>query len=209
MIAFAFFAGCDGVVLWNWSGTGNHHAPPPLKAGVDVMVGQPFEITPAGSVARTARFERYDVLHVLELDATGTVRFQRIEKDNPRGKYGITDDKPVYEMKRDELASRLRPKSEPVRALIGGLALVKPFEYLLRHGEVKIDVPAQQQFAQELPIVRRVKLGPYHVIATYDPLCLHGGAPREIVLEDFDGRRGLTLVLPADAQTRVFVLACR
>ena len=109
-------------------------------------------------------------------------------------------------MPHDELLPHLRPSAEPVAAFIEGLALVKPFEYVLRHGEVKVDVPAQKQFGDELPIIRRVKLGRIHVVATYDPFVLHGGAPRPIVLNDFDGVRGRTLVLPADAKTRIFVL---
>lgn len=32
------------------------------------------------------------------------------------------------------------------------------------------------------------------------------GAARDITLENFDGRQGLTLKLPADQQTRIFVL---
>ena len=70
-----------------------------------------------------------------------------------------------------------------------------------------MDVFAQEQFAKTLLIVRRVKLVPYHVIATYDPLCVYGNGPRRIVLKDFDGRKGLMLVLFPDAQTRIFVVA--
>ena len=67
-------------------------------------------------------------------------------------------------------------------------------------------VSAQKQFAETLPIVRRVSLGEYHIIATYDPSWASQEGPREIVLEDFAGREGLTLLLPADAQTRLFVV---
>ena len=203
MTACCFFAGCDGLVLWNWSGTGNHHRPPTLKPGVDVMVGRGFEWKTGG---HPAVFKRYDVLHIVEVAPAGNVTFRRIEKDNPRGKYGLTDDKPIYTMPRDELRPHLRSDSDPVSAMVEGLALVKPLEYLLRHGEVKVDMPARKQFAETLPIIRRVKLGPYHVIATYDPLCVHGGPPRRIVVTNFDGRKGLTLDLPADAETRIFVL---
>ncbi len=208
MIALCFFTGCDGLVLWNWSGTGNHHRPPPLKADADVMVGRSFTLKPegAGEDAAPVVFQRYDALHILSADEGEPVKFQRIQKQNPRGKYGITPDQPVYAMSRQELASHLRPSSEPVSALIEGLALVKPFEYLLRHGEVKVDVSAQEQFAQTLPLVRRVKLGRYQILATYDPGWAGEKAGRRIVLPDFDGHRGLTLVLPADAHTRLFVL---
>jgi hypothetical protein len=196
MTALCFFTGCDGLVQWNWSGTGSHHAPPPLKDGVDVMVGSPFE-------CNGATFQRHDALHVQSVK-DGVVNFQRIDPKNPAA--SITPDKPVYAMPADKLTPLLRTSSEPVAAVVEGLALVKPFEHLLRHGEVQVDVPSQEQFAKTLPIVRRVKLGKTHVLATYDPMCLHGGAPRQIVLQDFAGQKGLTVKLPADAQTRIFVL---
>jgi len=79
-------------------------------------------------------------------------------------------------------------------------------EYSLRKGEVKVDVSSRRQFQQTLPIVRRVKLGPIHVLCTYDPKVVYGGEPREISLRDFDGRSGRTLRLPADSETRIFVL---
>ena len=157
--------------------------------------------------AAPVAFKRYDAVRIQSVDEkTGLVRFQRVEKGNPRGQYGLTDDKPVYAMPKAELLPHLRPRSEPVAAMIEGMALVKPFERILRRGEVKIDVTAQRQFAHALPIVRRVKLGRLHVLATYDPLWEEHAEPRQIVLEDFDGHQGLTLVLPADAQTRIFVL---
>ncbi len=109
-------------------------------------------------------------------------------------------------MRRDALLKHLRPKCEPVAGVIEGLALVKALEPILRQGEPKVDVPALDQFAKTLPIGRRVKFGRVHLLATFDPLCVRGGAPREIVLRDFDGRSGLTLMLPADAPTRIFAL---
>ena len=151
------------------------------------------------------RLKRYEVVHVISLDETdGVVRFQKIR--HGARNHGITDDHPVFAMPVEELKRHLRVKSETVAAMIEGMALVKPFEYILRHGEVKIDVPARRQFKQGLPIVRRVKLGQIHILITYDPKVVYGGAPREIVLSDFDSRRGLTLRLAADDQTRVFVL---
>jgi hypothetical protein len=175
----------------------------------DVTVKDAFGAEPegAGPAAAPATFKRYDAICIKSVDEkSGLVRFQRIERDNPRGKYGISDDKPVYAMHSDKLLPHLRPQSEPVAAMIEGMALVKPFEHILRRGEVKIDVSAQKQFADTLPIVRRVKLGRLHVLATYDPLWEEHAAPRQIVLEHFDGHEGLTLVLPADAHTRIFVL---
>ena len=214
MIAMGFFTGFDGFDTWNWSGTGNHHVPAlshrDRKGGKtvyhDVTVKDAFEAKPEGAGPAVA-FRRYDALHVLSVDAkTRVVRFQRIEKKNYSGKYGCTDDKAVYAMAEDALLPHLRPASEPVAAMIEGMALVKPLEWLLRNGEVKIDVSAQDQYAATLPIVRRVKHGRTHILITYDPLWEAVGEPRRIEVDDFDGHEGLTLVLPADAQTRVFVL---
>ncbi len=214
MIAMGFFTGFDGFDTWNWSGTGNHHRPalshvePKTKERVlhDITVKDTFEAT-AEAAAKPTAFHRYDALHILSVDdETGRVRFQRIEKENHGAKYGCTPDKPVYAMRRDDLVPHLRAKSEPVAAMIEGMALVKPFERLLRRGEVRIDVPAQEQFAGTLPIVRRIRCGRLHILITYDPLWHEHDGPRRIVLADFDGRDGATLVLPADRQTRIFVL---
>ncbi|MFC1596504.1 hypothetical protein ACFL5Q_00970 [Planctomycetota bacterium] len=217
MIAMAFFTGIDGVDTWNWSGTGNHHVPPPLAqnkngqdyftTGADVMLKDGFQLLPENvpPQGKPEAFKRYDVLHVLSVDETaGVARFQKIRHGAKN--HGVTDDQPVFAMPVDEIEPLLRVKSEPVAAMIEGMALVKPFEYSLRHGEVKIDVPARRQFKESAPIVRRVKHGPIHIIITYDPGVVHGGQPREIVLPDFDGHPGLTLRLPADEQTRIFVL---
>jgi hypothetical protein len=218
MFAFGFFTGFDGFVLWNWSGTGNHHVPPPLKikdsssgnwVAHDVMVKDDFKLKSDNS-SEVFEFRRYDVLKILDVDEnSGIAHFQRIEKDNPGGNYGIADDKPKFSMPSAELINHLRPSSDPVSAMIEGMAIVKPFEYILKHGEVKIDVSAQQQFGDPStpPIVRRVKLGRIHIIATYDPKCIYGGEPRQIILKDFDGNKGLTLRLPADAETRIFVIS--
>jgi len=214
MTAMAFFTGIDGFDSWNWSGTGNHHAPPVLlgkdkdyfTSGADVMLKDGFELPPEGEGTKPETFQRYDVLHVTAADPeTGLVRFQKIRKD-VKG-YGIGDDQPTFAMPAAELTPHLRIKSEPVAAMVEGMALAKPFEYILRHGEVKIDVPAREQFKQTLPIVRRVQLGRYHLLITYDPKVVYGGEPRSIVLPDFAGHQGLTLTLPADNQTRIFVLA--
>ncbi len=208
MTALGFFTGFDGLDTWNWSGTGSHVAPPPLKAGADVMLKDAFARRPegAGEDAAATAFARYDVLHVQDVSADGAVRFQRVDKSSPGKAWGLTPDRPVYAMPKEELAPHLRASAEPVAATIEGMALVKPFEYHLRHGEVKVDVPAQEQYSKTLPIVRRVKLGSVHVLATYDPMVVHGGKPREVVLPDFDGATGRTLRFPADEQTRVFVV---
>ena len=213
MAAMVFFTGVDGFDTWNWSGTGTHHAPPNLlgkskdyfTSGADVMLKDGFELAPEGG-AEPEAFVRYDVLHVIAADKeAGTVRFQKIRKGVRKG-YGVGDDQPTFAMSAVELTPHLRLKSEPVAAMIEGMALVKPFEYILRHGEAKIDVPARRQFKQTLPIVRRVKLGKVHILATYDPKVVYGGEPRQVVLPDFDGHKGFTLTLPADGETRIFVL---
>ena len=208
MIAMAFFTGIDGFDTWNWSGTGSHQAVSLRRRGVDkdsldVMIGKPFSAKAENGVEES--FKRYDVIHLLAVDNTaGSVRFQKIR---PKGKnFGYDPQYPVFVMAQDKLLPLLRPSSEPVGAMVEGMALAKPLEYILRHGEVKIDVPAQEQFAKTLPIVRRVKLGKLNVLITYDPMVIHGGQPREIVLAGFDGVAGRTLRLPADDQTRIFVL---
>jgi hypothetical protein len=221
MMAMAFFTGIDGVVTWNWSGTGNHHKVPEIKmtvekdadyfsSGPDLMIGSPFKLPPEGAPDGSApdHFRRYDVIHVTDVDnRAGRVQFQKIRPHfYGERKYGITRDQPTYAMPIDELRAHLRIKSEPVSAMIEGMALVKPLEYILSHGEVMIEVDAREQFRKKLPIVRRVKLGGIHVLITYDPAVIYGGKPRTIVLSDFDGHVGLTLKLPADSSTRVFVL---
>jgi len=222
MIAMGFFTGFDGFDTWNWSGTGSHHTvslASPVRRTVegpdgkkkqvtelechDVMVGREFKAKAEDGSEET--FRRYDAIHVLSLDAAaGTARFQKIR---PRAEnHGVAPKFPSFTMPEAALKAVLRPRSEPVAAMIEGMALVKPLESLLRHGRPRIDVPAREQFGRTLPVVRRVKLGPWHVLITYDPGVIFGGPPREIALSDFDGVKGRTLRLPADAETRVFVV---
>jgi len=215
LTALAFFTGIDGFDSWNWSGTGSHHsvalrhranpqaAGEPVWVYHDVMVGRGF--TRQADDGTPTAFQRYDVLHVTAVDdANATVRFQRIQ---PKRKgYGVGPDCPCFTMPTAQLLPLLRAQSEPVGAMIEGLALVRPLEYVLRHGAVKIDVSAQEQFAHKLPIVRRVRLGDVHLVISYDPGVVYGGTPRAIVLKDFDGVAGRTLRVPADAETRLFVL---
>lgn len=221
IIAMAFFTGIDGLDSWNWSGTGSHHTVSLChreKRKVqsaegekqvaewvyhDVMVGRPFARNAEDGTEES--LARYDVLHVTAVeDQSGTVRFQKIRPG--RKNHGVGDGYPRFVMPREELVPLLRPQSEPVGAMVEGLALVRPLEYILRHGEVKIDVAAREQFGKRLPVVRRVKLGKIHVLVSYDPGVVYGGKPRELVLADFDGVAGRTLRLPADEQTRIFVL---
>jgi len=212
MTAMCFFTGCDGFDSWNWSGTGSHHtvdldsdaeamAADPYGSGADIMVGEAFECEPEGG-GEALELARYDVLHLVEEEEEGVSRFQLIDKGNQGENYGVGPGHPVYAMPKDDLRPHLRPQSAPVAAMVEGMALVKPLEYLLKHGEVKIDVPAQEQFAETLPIVRRVEHSPYHVLVTYDPVWAEADGPREVRIS-IGGRE---VVLPADAETRIWVV---
>ncbi|NOY79455.1 MAG: hypothetical protein GXP31_00470 [Kiritimatiellaeota bacterium] len=210
MTTLAFFTGIDGIVQWNWSGTGNHHRPPPLKPDTDVMVGRPFRARPenaAGPAPPAREFRRYDVLHILGPGPDGSVRFQRIDKEDPRGKYGTGSKKTVYRLPAEDLRDRLRPKSEAVRGVVEGLVVVKPFEALLKFGTaIPLAPNAAASFKEDLPVVRCVRYGPWYLIASYDPKAFASGRGRNVLLRDFAGRTGLDVTVPADAQTRLFLL---
>jgi hypothetical protein len=178
--------------------------------GADVMLKDGFELKPVGADAGTPaeQFRRYDVLSVVDVnDQDGMVRFRHIDTRKQLSGNRPCQDAPMFAMKQAELEQHLRALSDPVSGAVEGLALVRPFEYILRHGQVKVDVAALDEFAHSLPVVRRVKLGNLNIVATYDPLCIRGGAPRGVRLTDFDGRPGLTVTLPADEKTRIFVLS--
>jgi hypothetical protein len=230
-LAMAFFTGIDGLDLWDWFPHPRFAGIPEPREDKHLMVGQPFTCVPEGGGPAHA-FRRYDVLHVLSCDqASGGTRFQLIIKDHGPG-YGIGEGAPVYHLSRDALRRHLRPWLENAAAAFEGLALVHPFEYLLRHGTVEVDVPAQEQFAKTLPIVRRVRIGHHHVLITYDPNVLYAklkageqsgldagtdhrlavnlpAAGKGIELRNFAGHPGLTLRLPADDQVRIIVLRDR
>ncbi len=197
MAAMCFFTGCDGLVLWSWSGTGNHHRPR-VEPEAWVMVEESFQCPPADGDDAVA-FERYDVLRIDAVE-DDTVRFRLLRRERQEP---LKDDDPVFTMTRGDLEPLLRPASSPISAMIEGLALVKPLEYLLSHGEVIVDVPATEQYGQTLPIVRRVALDGYHAIATYDPLALFDDEKRSVTITLAGGSR---LTLPADEQVRVFVV---
>lgn len=158
MMTLAFFTGFDGFVLWNTTGSGSHVIPKPPAANTDHTIRDTFSVTADGASAPTV-FRRYDAIHILGA-TNGVAEFQLIEKTNAAGNYGVATNKPVYHLDSETLRAHVRPLAESVYGLVEGLALAKPYEYLLRHGEVKIDVPAQLQFKDGRPIVRRVKLGP-------------------------------------------------
>ena len=210
MIAMAFFSGVDGIVCWGWGGTGNGHV-----AGIgskryfkssDMMLNGPM--TAKGTNGKEIKFQAGEVIRLVGQDKeAGTALFKKLmaKSDNKTGlmrkKNSI-----ICNMKVSELEKYTRIRTETISAMVEGMALIKPLEYTLRHGTVKIDVPAKLQFKKTLPIVRRVKLGKTNIIITYDPAIAYGGSPRTIILKDFDGVKGRTLTLPADQQTRIFVL---
>lgn len=200
-----FFAGVDGLTLWGWSGTGNPNSVSLLE-GRDYTVGGGFMLAPEDVTrwgSHTKQFVRYDAIHVLDIDTSGTARFQLINKtkspsyDVDKGwQPGAQATYPIYALPASQLSANLRPDSEPVAAVIEGLALAKPFEYALRNGEVKIDVSAQKQFKDNSPIVRHIKIGRYHLLATYDPAWQRPGyAPGSVTLTNFDGVPGLNLTI--------------
>jgi len=203
-----FFTGQKGMVLWSWSGTGSDQAPPevdvkPTKRILapkrDVQIGTAFE---APGASRT--FKRYDHVHILAV-TDGAARFQLVGNHLGKDK-GVGDTHPVYTMDAAKLRQHLRPRAEPVGAMFRGLALVHRFEEFLATGQVKIDVPAAKQLTGRLPIVRRVKNGNLHLVATCDPHAPIGQAGRPIVLKNFDGNPGLIVTLPTRHRVQLFVL---
>ncbi|MCC7493282.1 MAG: hypothetical protein IT204_13090 [Fimbriimonadaceae bacterium] len=203
MTVLGFFCGTQGLVNWNWSGTGDHTRPS-VKPAADLMLRDRLELAPVGGGPPTT-FSRYDVIHVLSVTAE-LVRFQRVIPSEARSNYGIGEGRPVYELAPAALQPHLRPAAEPVAAMVEGLALVRAIEELLAAGRPVIDVPAQRQFAETLPIVRRIDLGAVQLLATWDPLWAQQPAGRAVELRDFAGRAGLHLTLPADGQVRLWLL---
>lgn len=199
-----FFMGIDGLVNWNWSGTGSHVSAKPLAADTDHVLKDTFSVTADGGGSPTT-FVRYDAIHVASV-TDGIIEFQRIEKSNFSQNYGILPDKPTFHMTATDLSSHVRPLAEPVGAVVEGLAMARVFEFFLKHGQVKADISSQLQFQDALPIIRRIKLGPYHVVATFEPKWSEQTSTRRVMLFDFEGQDGLDLSFPADRELRIFVL---
>jgi hypothetical protein len=195
-----FFTGTTGLVHWSWSGFLNHHDPgEDIIPGNTVMVDQEFICFDDSSEPDETTFKRYDALYIESVNGDN-VSFKLIDKD--QATYGSD----TFTMPKSELIQYLRAKSQPVSAMIEGLALVKLFEYIISHGKICIDVPAAEQFSQSLPIVRRIKFGPYHIVATYDPFWEDYPDGRIITLNDFSGKIGLNIHVPADKESRIFVV---
>ena len=202
----SMMSGIDGIDLWNWSGTGNHQIPRSITPGADIQVGETFFQLAEGSEGKKTRFNRYDIVHIASLDnSNGEVRFGRIDP-NETGQDAGRKQQTLYKMRVVDLIRYLRTEAEPLSGVIEGLALAKPLEYFLSHAKPVVDVSSQKQFLESLPIVRRMKLGKFNLIATYDPAVVYGGKPRQIELSDFDGTAGHRLSIPADAQVRFWVL---
>lgn len=220
MTALAHFTGVDGVVFWDTTPVSNDiYHPPVLTVGTDAIVGTPVNAEPIAEMrgGSSYYFKRYDVLHVLarEVDAANItwITFQVIDKNLPKP-FGVDQvlpptgpTHPTYKVDLPTLNNNLLPVIGNFPSVFEGLALARAFEYFLRYGEVKIDVKAQQQFKDVSPVVRRVKMGSYHLLATYDPTWQQAGyTPRNVTLVDFDGNPGLNLNLLADSQTRFYAV---
>lgn len=226
MIAMTFFTGVDGLTLWNWSNSSNPHVVD-IQPCTDYSVGANYIAFAQSGSPRVLR--RYEAIHVLQV-AAGVARFQVIDMTATRAdNYGTDRPKtfspnspegydhrcwqtgdptvhPVYAMNLNTLKTLLRPGSESIQPVIEALALVRPLELTLSSGEVHIDISAQEQFMTLAPVVRRVDNGDYTIIATYDPQWQKYPDPRTVVLSNFDGHAGLTLEVPADGETRLFLL---
>jgi hypothetical protein len=212
---FGLMSGIDGFDLWNWSGVGNHNAPNPLTSlvngkvvGNDFCVKNEFNAKTTVSPGRMMKFHRYDFIHVTTVDAaSNTVRFQRLDVTNADGKYGLTESQPEYQLPTRDLVANLRANAEPVAGVVEGMALAKVFEEFLHFGKLQSDESSLKEFLEATPIFRRIRLGKYDLIATYDPKVVYGSPARNIVLKDLAGQKGRVLQVPADGQLRVWVLA--
>lgn len=204
MTGLAFFTGIDGLVNWNWSDTGSHVIAMPLAADTDHVLKDGFSVTADGNGSPTVFF-RYDAIHITNV-TNGIVEFQRIDKSNLRENHGILPGEPTFHMADSDLKAHVRPLAEPVGAVVEGLAMARVFEFFLKHGQVKADISSQLQFRDALPVIRRIKLGPCHVVATFDPKWSELPSTRRVLLTDFAGQDHLDVSFPADRELRIFVL---
>ncbi|HEY3498462.1 MAG TPA: hypothetical protein VGK73_27410 [Polyangiaceae bacterium] len=212
LTAMGFFTGADGHVQWDYTGNAATTAfsvpslpdPTPAPGGYR-MIGKAFRHIPLPPHAGTTNFQRYQVIYISHVDLNGNAYFQLVNPTLPEP-YGIAPDKPRYQLPGSTLRTYLRADSEAYAGVFEGMALVKPFEVSLRTGEVKIDVPAQVQFRDDLAVSRRVKSEGLHVLIANSPRAVYGGQTQTIVLQNFDGRPGRTLRVPADAETRIWAL---
>jgi hypothetical protein len=198
------FTQYDGMVLWNFSGTGNDNLPPAVVAGADLMLkDSAFAAVQEGGGART--FARYDAVHIVNADGSGNIQLQMLNMDYTHN-YGVDPTFPTYDSTVAALAPHVRAPSEPLSGLFEGLALAKLLECNLRNGRSVVDFDPQQVFTNVLPVSRHVKNGDLHIVATYDPQVVYGKPARNITLRNFNGVHGLSLSLVADAQVRVYAV---
>ena len=209
MIAMAFFVGIDGLVVWNWSGQSSHHV-----ASFDTFMGKPDKrslmvakpFNTDDTSGQNHEFRRYDYLHVQDTK-NGILSFQKIHPEDNKNDYGISSEQPFYRVEFKSLIPFLRARSEPISAVIRGMALVKPFEASIRKGTPQKDFNSRDIFRENLPVYRRVKTGDYHLIITYDPQTIRTGKESKIVVKDFDGNKDLDLVFPADQHPRIYIVS--
>lgn len=202
MYATIFFSEIEGTVLFGWSGTGDPHRVT-LSLDDDRLVETPFTAPQLGAPGQTRDFQQYDVIHVTAVGVGGDIEFKYIDKADPAGSIAAPT---TYVLPRTTLEPALRADTAGMDAMIEGFALASVFEYFLWYGDVEVDVPATEQWAQSLPVVRRVQLGRYHAIVGYDPFFASFPAGRVVTLPDFDGVSGRTVEVPVDGTVRIWLL---
>jgi hypothetical protein len=196
------FTQYDGMVLWNWSGTANDNLPPILATGIDVMV-KDGSFVAAREGGGTQGFARYDALHVTNVDSSGNVQFQLIDKSSFPN-YGTGAAFPFYDSTVTAMTPHLRAQSEPLAGLFEGLAMAKLIEWNLRNDIPLVDFASQQTFDQQLPILRHLTNGDLHIVATYDPQVVYGQPARNVTVNNFNAVAGLSLTFAADSQVRLY-----
>jgi hypothetical protein len=199
--AAVFFSKIDGIILYGWSGTSDHNRVT-LSVDDDRLVESAFTAPELGAPAQTRDFVQYDVIHVTGIDVSDNVEFKYIDKADPAGSLAAPT---TYVLPRATIEPMLRPETAGIDAMVEGMALARVFEFFLWHGELKIDVPATEQWDQSLPVVRRKKVGRYHVVVAYDPFFASYPSGRTVTLTDFDGVAGRNLVLPVDGVVRIWI----
>lgn len=214
MAFMCFFTGANGLVLWNWSGTGNNNIPVDINTEFaslgycDVHLKDDLVATDQRT-GLPVTFHRYDPLHITAINS-GVATFQKIIWWDWANNYGCIPANPTYTASVADLQAHTRAPNESLAGLFEGLAMAKVVEYTLAHGRPMLDFDPQLTFKNESVVCRRVRLNEINLVATYDPKALfYGNAPRSVALTNFDGVPGLNVTLPADAQPRLYVLVLK
>jgi hypothetical protein len=206
-----FFTQFDGMYLWNNTyqaapdGTDlNDNIPPAVVNGAFLMLNDgTFSAVEEGVGTHT--FARYDVINVDSVDSSGNVRFQLVNQAwLPDPKLGSNS--PYYDSTVTALSPHLRAASEPLAAMFEGLGMAKLLEWNLRNGTQVVDFDSQLTFQNTLPIVRHIKNGDLHIVATYDPQVVYGSPARNVTVNNFNGVTGLNLTFAADSQVRIYLV---